>query len=303
MFSALFPVARHFFLLKVVDWSKSYKPESKSLLDVPSALNFFLRDTRYTLEVVEQRLREYVNLWNVTYSEAAEKQDKQTLFHLRTPFSDVIPISSHQFVERKAPGDKSEQVHSSELVLVLDNYHFVRDDFKYPKMPPCTVDDCSVSFKLSSTLFKPSAPQPEAASAADAAACQARQGEVAQYHFDKNGVSIPYPAFRQLLRDGSFVSYMEKVKNQYEKDLGVSVWSDDDDDKENKRPETNGRKEGTTKKKLDFSATQSVDCGDSDDSGRSCEDEGPEEEAGSGQAEAEKVRPKKKDSKKQKKKE
>ena len=198
-------------------------------MDIPSALNFFLRDPKYTLETVRQRLQAFVDLWNSTYSELSDKPDKKTLFHLRAPFTDHTPISSHQFVEKKS--DKSEQTHTSELVLLLDNYHFVRDDFKFPKMPPCTVDDCSVSFKLSSTTFKPSAPNPEAVAAADSACLTRPAAEVAsQYYFDKNGASIPFPAFRQLLRDKEFVSYMENVKRQYEKDLGVTLWKSDDND-------------------------------------------------------------------------
>ncbi len=252
-------MSRHFFLLKVADWSKSYKPESKILMDVPSALNFFLKDPKYTLATVQQRLEEFVGLWNSTYSELAESRDKQTLFHLRAPFSDYTTISSHNFSERKS--DKSDQTtsHCSELVLLLDNYHFVRDEFKYPKMPPCTVDDCSVSFKLSSTMFKPSAPNPEAAAAADSA-CLARPSTEAlgQYYFDKNGASIPFPAFRQLLKDPKFVSYMEIVKKQYEKDLGTSLWNDKD--------EADGRQERAKKKInfLDLPCTQQFDFSDSD---------------------------------------
>jgi hypothetical protein len=309
-------VGRHFFLLKVSDWSKSYKPESKILMDIPSALNFFLRDPKYTLETVRQRLQAFVDLWNSTYSELSDKPDKKTLFHLRAPFTDHTPISSHQFVEKKS--DKSEQTHTSELVLLLDNYHFVRDDFKFPKMPPCTVDDCSVSFKLSSTTFKPSAPNPEAVAAADSACLTRPAAEVAsQYYFDKNGASIPFPAFRQLLRDKEFVSYMENVKQQYEKDLGVTLWKSDDNDAEcdgNEKgsDETDGRRK-RPKKKInflddDFPSAQQFNFSDTDDSDDDDDDKTKEkeaapaeveEEAEKGQTKKGKKDPKKKTSKKE----
>ena len=65
--SHLFPVSEYFFMLKVSDWSKEYKPESKIVIDIPSALNFFLINIEHTKKCIAAKTRELVKEWNNTY--------------------------------------------------------------------------------------------------------------------------------------------------------------------------------------------------------------------------------------------
>ena len=54
-------------MLKVSDWSKEYKPESKIVIDIPSALNFFLINIEHTKKCIAAKTRELVKEWNNTY--------------------------------------------------------------------------------------------------------------------------------------------------------------------------------------------------------------------------------------------
>ena len=92
------------------------------------------------------------------------------------------------------------------------------------KTPPCHVDDCSISIKLSSTVFRSDLQTADSDVAVDTAD---------QFFFDKNGAVIPYPALRALLFCEDFLKYMEQVKNQFEEDTGSKVWQETDDDNDN----------------------------------------------------------------------
>ena len=65
--SHLFPVNEYFFMLKVSDWSKEYKPESKIIMDIPSALNFFLINVEHTRNCISLKTRALIKEWNDTY--------------------------------------------------------------------------------------------------------------------------------------------------------------------------------------------------------------------------------------------
>ena len=120
------------------------------------------------------------------------------------------------------------------------------------KTPPCHVDDCSISIKLSSTVFRSDLQTADSDVAVDTAD---------QFFFDKNGAVIPYPALRALLFCEDFLKYMEQVKNQFEEDTGSKVWQetddnidndnddddDDDDDDDKKSRSKNGKKNSVGK--------------------------------------------------------
>ena len=57
-------MSEYFFMLKVSDWSKEYKPESKIVIDIPSALNFFLININHTKKCIASKTRELVKEWN-----------------------------------------------------------------------------------------------------------------------------------------------------------------------------------------------------------------------------------------------
>jgi hypothetical protein len=63
-YSAIFPLAGYFFLIKISDWSKDYKPESKIVLDIPTALNFFSKSPDFTKKMVGDKVRTLIKKWN-----------------------------------------------------------------------------------------------------------------------------------------------------------------------------------------------------------------------------------------------
>lgn len=107
----------------------------------------------------------------------------------------------------------------------------MKDNLYKAKTPPCQPDDCSISIKLSSTLFRSEsqASDSEAAAAVDVAD---------DFFFDKNGAVIPYPALKALLHSDEFKVYMEQVKRQFEQDSGSKAWPEDDDEEHGKVSET-----------------------------------------------------------------
>ena len=54
-------------MLKATDFSKEYKPESKIVMDIPTALNFFLRAPDFTQKMVGEKIGRLVKEWNRTY--------------------------------------------------------------------------------------------------------------------------------------------------------------------------------------------------------------------------------------------
>jgi hypothetical protein len=67
-FSQLFPLQRHFFVVRVLDTSKQYRPVSFSLLDLPAAVAFFKDDPAATKRLLVERTHELVDRWNEKYT-------------------------------------------------------------------------------------------------------------------------------------------------------------------------------------------------------------------------------------------
>jgi cobalamin biosynthesis protein CobT len=149
------------------------------------------------------------------------------------------------------------------------------------KTPPCHVDDCSISIKLSSTVFRSDLQTGDSEVAAAGAAVDTAD----QFFFDKNGAVIPYPALRALLFCEDFLKYMEQIKSQFEEDTGSKVWQEtdddnDDDDDDKKGRSKNGKKNSAVGKNSQQQQRQ-----------QSAEEEEEEEEEG-GEEEEEEVPPK-----------
>ncbi len=68
-FSYLFPLSGFFFLVKIIDLSKTYKPSSKIILDIPTAANFFYVNPSLTKQKVGAEVRRLVKAWNAEYEE------------------------------------------------------------------------------------------------------------------------------------------------------------------------------------------------------------------------------------------
>lgn len=116
-----------------------------------------------------------------------------------------------------------EKHHSTEMILTISNWHFVRDNVNKPKVPPCTPDDCTIGFKLSSTVFRSGGDSPTTEGETNP-----ETGE--KMYFDRNGALIPYAAFKVLIQSADLAVYMEQVKTLYEKDVGSAAWSENDEE-------------------------------------------------------------------------
>lgn len=63
-------------LIRVSDWSKDYHPESKIIIDIPSGLNFFLKNADFTRDVVAAKVKDLVQRWNDRYY----KKDAEVIY-------------------------------------------------------------------------------------------------------------------------------------------------------------------------------------------------------------------------------
>ena len=116
-----------------------------------------------------------------------------------------------------------EKHHTTDLILTLSNWHFVRDNVNKPIMPPCTPDDCTIGLKLSSTVFR----------SGDSSADGETNPETGErLYFDRNGALIPYAAFKVLIQSEQMTVYMEQVKKQYEKDVGSDTWTEHEEEEQ-----------------------------------------------------------------------
>jgi hypothetical protein len=96
----------------------------------------------------------------------------------------------------------------SELLLVISNWRFVKQNQELPATP-CKPHDCTVSLKLSSTGFLSANP--------DAGGSTAES-----FRFDKQGACFSYDAFLDLLANNSMVSeFLAEVRRLYEADAGA----------------------------------------------------------------------------------
>ena len=75
-FSFLFPLS-HFFMVKIVDMSKDYKPSSKIIFDIPTAMNFFHLKPSMTKQKIRAEVQRMVIAWNAEYE---EKPNVNTFF-------------------------------------------------------------------------------------------------------------------------------------------------------------------------------------------------------------------------------
>ena len=246
IFSSIYPVGDYFFLLKIADYSKDYHPESKIIMDIPAALNFFLKDPQFTRNLIKTKVDQLASAWNKKFYQT----DATVYFcqfpiwciifyyictllyriylflqtrHTRSHFSDYSVISTHVFKQKR---DNVEKNHTSEIVLSVNNWHFVKDNLYKAKTPACQADDCSISIKLSSTIFR-----------SELQAADSSVDASDEFYFDKNGAVIPYPALKELLHCDEFYTYMEQVKIQFEADSGSKAWQEDND----KTTEDNGK--------------------------------------------------------------
>ena len=128
----------------------------------------------------------------------------------RTHFSDYTVLSEFNYTDKKG---KPQQ---SQYVLIISNWHFIREHQDKKESPPCKPENCNISIKLSCSVFK-SAPSDLSVSGSGYLDPLPDDG----FSFDKNGAIIPYSAFLSLLDDKYFVNdFLPEVKTEYEKLCG-----------------------------------------------------------------------------------
>ena len=134
-------------------------------------------------------------------------------------------ITSHKF-EGIKPADSSKggkrsnnrdepKVGLTNLVLIVNNWQFVRDVQKDAKCRGCTVSDFQVQLKLSSTAFR-NAANPDCA-----------------FPFDKHAANFPFESFVSVMTSPIVNKYVKDVKEMYIETEGPFDDDDDDDDDDN----------------------------------------------------------------------
>ena len=139
-------------------------------------------------------------------------------------------ITSHKF-EGIKPADASSRggkrsnnrdepkVGLTNLVLIVNNWQFVRDVQKDAKCRGCTVSDFQVQLKLSSTAFR-NAANPDCA-----------------FPFDKHAANFPFESFVSVMTSPIVNKYVKDVKEMYIETEGP--FDDDDDDDDNDEDDNN----------------------------------------------------------------
>lgn len=136
----------------------------------------------------------------------------------RGPYHDYHVLGVHHFEttgpigkEGAGRGRPKKESHVSEIVLSVSNWRFVRDCIHggLTEFKPVTEQDVDVSIKMSSTVFK-------------------NTEKYSQWpFFDKNGLTVTYPAMVSLLSDFGFhESLMTPLMKKYEQDLNRPILSE-----------------------------------------------------------------------------
>ena len=118
-------------------------------------------------------------------------------------------MSSHDFSLSVNTGgwiqNKKKQVqHTSNLILCITNYWFVKNSQAINRKLECKLKDLHVTIKLASTTFETENSVP---------AILEETGE--RLFFDKAGICLPFPAFMGLLHDPEFVNYVRAINDRY----------------------------------------------------------------------------------------
>ena len=83
----------------------------------------------------------------------------------------------------------------TQLIVIISTYHFTRDN-ETTDSPTIHPSDCTVQFKYSSTEFRASTGE--------------ESTDNSGFFFDKHGLSLPYPAFVNLMKNSKFHLYIKR---------------------------------------------------------------------------------------------
>ena len=128
----------------------------------------------------------------------------------RTHYQDQMVLTNHNFTsaklsngggeypKRRAAAADQSVSGLTQLVLIINNWGFVRDTQHDSKVRPCTLSDFQVQLKLSSSAFR-STSNPDC-----------------EFPFDKQAANFPYDSFEQVLKSSLTKNFVKEVKQLYE---------------------------------------------------------------------------------------
>ena len=92
---------------------------------------------------------------------------------------------------------KSEALGITNLLLIINNWNFVRDNQNDSKVKKCSPADFQVQLKLSSTAFR-NVTNPDC-----------------EFPFDKQAANFPYDSFLQLYKSNELRKFIREVRETY----------------------------------------------------------------------------------------
>lgn len=148
----------------------------------------------------------------------------------RTHYQDQMRLTSHVYPIKKSSeesgsngrGRKNKSSGSSNestmgmtnLLLIINNWNYVRDTQNQPNVKKCTPSDFQVQLKLSSTAFRTAA-NPDC-----------------EFPFDKQAANFPYDSFLQLHQTRGVKKFIQEVKETYLAVEGKFPGAEEEDDED-----------------------------------------------------------------------
>lgn len=233
---------RLFFLVQTVDRSKHYAPENKIVIDVKAGVNIFGNGVDI-LQHVKNLAAELSNDWNKRYLDAPQLQST------RSHYQDQMVLTSHNFPVRKAAlnnrrgaaggsktAETSEALGLTNLLLIVNNWSFVRDTQHLAAAKTCKPGDFQVQLKLASTAFR-TALNPDC-----------------EFAFDKQSANFPLESFEELLASPGLARFMREIKTLCREEEGLileddSEYESDSTELEDEEPAVADREESKKRRK------------------------------------------------------
>ena len=148
----------------------------------------------------------------------------------RTHYQDQLRLTSHVYpivrknLEEEGKKNKrgkpaAESSGMTNLLLIINNWSFVRDTQLQAMVKKCTPADFQVQLKLTSTAFR-NASNPDC-----------------EFPFDKQAANFPYESFLQLHQSSGLKRFIRELKETYEDVEGISLEGDEEQEEEEEEGE------------------------------------------------------------------
>ena len=148
----------------------------------------------------------------------------------RTHYQDQLRLTSHVYpivrknLEEEGKKNKrgkpaAESSGMTNLLLIINNWNFVRDTQLQAMVKKCTPADFQVQLKLTSTAFR-NASNPDC-----------------EFPFDKQAANFPYESFLQLHQSSGLKRFVRELRETYEDVEGISLEGDEEQEEEEEEGE------------------------------------------------------------------